>query len=154
MLINPMSILTTNNHPSNLFQRHKLNPILTAANWPYQINSVFNPGATLLADGTTLLLCRPADFRIGESRIWFFSWMWEHGRDKDRVEFLAEFAGNKNVAQFTDHEINSYLVCMRTEYGPSRWSGDTRKLSPKTLRNIWITMCSFFRRANSGFHII
>jgi predicted GH43/DUF377 family glycosyl hydrolase len=46
-----------------LFQRHKLNPILTAANWPYQANSVFNPGATLLADGTTLLLCRVEDRR-------------------------------------------------------------------------------------------
>lgn len=46
-----------------LFQRHKLNPILTAANWPYQVNSVFNPGATLLLDGTTLLLCRVEDRR-------------------------------------------------------------------------------------------
>lgn len=52
-----------NNHRSDLFQRHKLNPILTAANWPYQVNSVFNPGATLLADGTTLLLCRVEDRR-------------------------------------------------------------------------------------------
>src|SRR3970040_2474908 len=58
-----MSSLTMTNHHSDLFQRHKLNPILTAANWPYQINSVFNPGATLLADGTTLLLCRVEDRR-------------------------------------------------------------------------------------------
>jgi integrase/recombinase XerD len=49
--------------------------------------------------------------------------------------------------------MNSYLVYMRTEYVPSRWSGDTRNLSPKTLRNIWITMCSFFRRANTEFQI-
>ena len=69
------------------------------------------------------------------------------------LEHWAEFAGDKNVAQLTDHEINSYLVYMRTEYVPSRWSGDTRNLSPKTLRNIWITMCSFFRWANSEFHI-
>jgi len=41
----------------------KHNPILTSANWPYQINSVFNPGATLLADGTTLLLFRVEDRR-------------------------------------------------------------------------------------------
>jgi predicted GH43/DUF377 family glycosyl hydrolase len=41
-----------------LFHRNKLNPILTAENWPYPINSVFNAGATLLPDGTTLLLCR------------------------------------------------------------------------------------------------
>jgi len=49
-------------HPE-LFIRHKLNPILTAADWPYAINSVFNPGATLLPDGTTLLLCRVEDRR-------------------------------------------------------------------------------------------
>ena len=69
------------------------------------------------------------------------------------LEHWAEFAGNKNVTQFTDHDINSYLVYMRTEYVPSRWSRDTRNLSPKTLRNIWITMCSFFRWAKSEFHI-
>src|SRR5438445_4392897 len=48
---------------AQLFQRHSLNPILTAANWPYPVNSVFNPGATLLPDGTTLLLCRVEDRR-------------------------------------------------------------------------------------------
>ncbi len=57
----------SNTHPE-LLQRHKLNPILTAANWPYPINSVFNPGATLLADGTTLLLCRVED-RRGQSHL-------------------------------------------------------------------------------------
>ena len=46
-----------------LFRRHKLNPILTAADWPYPINSVFNPAATLMPDGTTLLLCRCEDRR-------------------------------------------------------------------------------------------
>lgn len=51
-----------------LFRRHKLNPILTAADWPYQINSVFNAGATLLPDGTTLLLCRVED-RRGHSHL-------------------------------------------------------------------------------------
>jgi hypothetical protein len=32
----------------------------------------------------------PADFRIGESGIWFFSLMWEHGKDNDPVEFLDD----------------------------------------------------------------
>ena len=32
----------------------------------------------------------PADFWIGESAIWFFSLMWEHGKDKDPVEFLDD----------------------------------------------------------------
>jgi predicted GH43/DUF377 family glycosyl hydrolase len=46
-----------------LFQRHPANPILTAANWPYPAHTVFNAGATRLADGTTLLLCRVEDRR-------------------------------------------------------------------------------------------
>ena len=32
----------------------------------------------------------PADFCIGESGIWFFSLMWEHGRDSEPVEFLDD----------------------------------------------------------------
>ncbi len=51
------------NHHVELFERCEHNPILTAANWPYPVNSVFNPGATLLPDGTTLLLCRVEDRR-------------------------------------------------------------------------------------------
>lgn len=47
----------------NIIQRYRRNPILTAADWPYTINSVFNAGATLLEDGTTLLLCRVEDLR-------------------------------------------------------------------------------------------
>lgn len=43
--------------------RNEHNPILTAGDWPYQVNSVFNPGAARLKDGTTLLLCRVEDRR-------------------------------------------------------------------------------------------
>jgi len=47
----------------SLFRRHADNPILTAADWPYPAHSVFNAGATMLRDGTTLLLCRVEDRR-------------------------------------------------------------------------------------------
>jgi predicted GH43/DUF377 family glycosyl hydrolase len=57
-----------NNRQPELFSRHKHNPILTAADWPYSVHSVFNPGATLLPDGTTLLLCRVED-RRGHSHL-------------------------------------------------------------------------------------
>ena len=52
-----------NHGQPELFQRHRRNPILTAADWPYPIHTVFNPAATLLPDGTTLLLCRVEDSR-------------------------------------------------------------------------------------------
>jgi predicted GH43/DUF377 family glycosyl hydrolase len=51
-----------------LFHRYEKNPILTAAQWPYPVHTVFNPGATRLADGTTLLLCRAED-RRGHSHL-------------------------------------------------------------------------------------
>jgi predicted GH43/DUF377 family glycosyl hydrolase len=51
-----------------LLHRHPANPIMTARDWPYPAHTVFNPGATLLADGTTLLLCRVED-RRGHSHL-------------------------------------------------------------------------------------
>src|SRR5437879_12790096 len=55
------SLLSTSFEP--LLHRHPVNPSLTSKDWPYPINSVFNAGATLLPDGTTLLLCRVEDRR-------------------------------------------------------------------------------------------
>lgn len=51
-----------------LLRRHPKNPLLKAGDWPYPINSVFNAGATLLRDGTTLLLCRVEE-RTGLSHL-------------------------------------------------------------------------------------
>ncbi|MDY0171120.1 MAG: hypothetical protein RBS80_31565, partial [Thermoguttaceae bacterium] len=51
-----------------IFARHAKNPILTAEDWPYSINTVFNAGATSLEDGSTLLLCRVED-RSGLSHL-------------------------------------------------------------------------------------
>ena len=51
-----------------LFVRSASNPILTAADWPYAVHTVFNAGATTLRDGTTLLLCRVED-RRGHSHL-------------------------------------------------------------------------------------
>jgi len=55
------------NHVENnsaLFKRHSGNPILTKAQWPYRVNSVFNAGAARLQDtGETVLLVRCEDLR-------------------------------------------------------------------------------------------
>jgi predicted GH43/DUF377 family glycosyl hydrolase len=47
---------------SELFSRHPGNPILTAEDWPYTVNAVFNPAAAAL-DGETVLLARVEDRR-------------------------------------------------------------------------------------------
>jgi predicted GH43/DUF377 family glycosyl hydrolase len=58
-----VSVNATNTRHETLFHRHAANPILSAQDWPYSMNSVFNAGATLLPDGSTLLLCRVEDRR-------------------------------------------------------------------------------------------
>ncbi|MCS6831785.1 MAG: glycosidase, partial [bacterium] len=58
-----MSTFKRNGYHQELLHRYHDNPILTAADWPYAINTVFNAGATRLPDGTTLLLCRVEDRR-------------------------------------------------------------------------------------------
>jgi predicted GH43/DUF377 family glycosyl hydrolase len=45
-----------------LFIRHPANPILTADEWPYPVNSVFNPAAAQVGD-TTVVLARVEDLR-------------------------------------------------------------------------------------------
>lgn len=47
----------------SLFERSTSNPILTAQDWPYSVHTVFNPAATRLSNGDTLLLCRVEDRR-------------------------------------------------------------------------------------------
>jgi predicted GH43/DUF377 family glycosyl hydrolase len=63
-----MSVRGDGTRYETLFVRHTKNPILTAADWPYPVHTVFNPGATRLKDGTTLLLCRAED-RRGHSHL-------------------------------------------------------------------------------------
>jgi len=52
---------------TELFTRHHGNPILTAADWPYEVNTVFNAGVANV-DDETLLLVRVED-RAGISHL-------------------------------------------------------------------------------------
>ncbi len=47
---------------NRLFRRYEKNPILTVADWPYEANAVFNPGAVQF-EGETVLLVRVEDMR-------------------------------------------------------------------------------------------
>jgi integrase/recombinase XerD len=72
---------------------------------------------------------------------------------KRDLEQWATYAGELEVAQITKQDIEAYLFYLRTEYVPHRFGGDTRALSPKTLRNIYITLASFFTWASREFRV-
>jgi predicted GH43/DUF377 family glycosyl hydrolase len=64
-------LIHSRRHPDyqDLLVRHPDNPILNPEDWPYPVNSVFNPGVTRLVDtGETLLLTRVEE-RTGLSHL-------------------------------------------------------------------------------------
>ncbi|MBI5141460.1 MAG: hypothetical protein HZA20_04605 [Nitrospirae bacterium] len=57
------------------------------------------------------MLFTPADFWIGESGIWFFSLMWEHGRDHEPVEFLDDRGIVEPVGKHQTPELSATPAC-------------------------------------------
>jgi len=60
----------------------------------------------------------------------------------------VEYEGDKGITEIETADIRNYLAWLRTEYIPQRYNGQTHKLSPKTIRNIWVTLASFFKWAS------
>jgi predicted GH43/DUF377 family glycosyl hydrolase len=63
-----MATMPTIRSSGSLFRRHDRNPILEPSMWPYTVNAVMNPGATVGPDGETVLLVRVED-RTGISHL-------------------------------------------------------------------------------------
>jgi integrase/recombinase XerD len=56
--------------------------------------------------------------------------------------------GDVDIGDVTTQDVRGYLAWLRTEYKPRRWKQTDDPLSPKTLRNIWVTLSAFFRWAS------
>jgi len=116
------------NPPVELFRRHEFNPILSSTDWPYLINKVFNPGATLLPDGTTLLLCRVEDrsghshFGVARSANGIKNWQIdpEPTLMGDPDKFPEELWGIEDPRITWVPELSKYVVVYTafTRYGP------------------------------------
>jgi predicted GH43/DUF377 family glycosyl hydrolase len=117
-----------------LFTRFEGNPVLTAADWPYQVNAVFNPGAVLLEDGQTLLLVRVEDRRgvshlsVARSADGLTDWtvepipaLYPHpelhpeefwGVEDPRITWIAELG--EYAVTYTAYSSNGPLVALAT----------------------------------------
>jgi len=65
-------------------------------------------------------------------------------------EYIGE---DKNVAHIKTNELTNYLNWLRNEYVPHSFGVPKERLSPKTLRNFWVTLSSFFTWAAKEFKI-
>jgi integrase/recombinase XerD len=63
-----------------------------------------------------------------------------------------ECQGDRDLTEVTTQDLRAHLTYMRTEYTPRRITGNNdRKLSRKTIRNIWISLSAFFNWASEEF---
>jgi predicted GH43/DUF377 family glycosyl hydrolase len=106
-----------------LFDRHADNPILTAEDWPYPVNAVFNPAAAAVG-GETVLLARVEDRRgishltVARSRNGVSDW------SIDRAPLLAPNGVVSEQWGFEDprvvwiDELDRWVITC-TAYGPA-----------------------------------
>lgn len=71
----------------------------------------------------------------------------------DDLKKWLGFTGDKKVEKVTTGDLRAFFVWLRTEYKPRRYSGKTHPLSPKTIRNIWVSLSAFFTWACLEFEI-
>jgi integrase/recombinase XerD len=70
------------------------------------------------------------------------------------LKLWIEFQGDLDVARIETQDILSFLNYLRSEYVPRRIAGDnSKKLAPKTVYNIYVTLASFFTWASREFNI-
>jgi len=55
-----------------------------------------------------------------------------------------EHLGDQKIGSISAQDIISYISWLRIEYTPHRYNGKTHPLSPKSLRNVWVTLSSFY----------
>ncbi len=65
----------------------------------------------------------------------------------------SQHAGEIQVGRITTQDLRAFIAWLRTEYQPRRVSGAVDPLSPKTIRNFWITMSAFFTWASDEFQL-
>jgi integrase/recombinase XerD len=75
------------------------------------------------------------------------------GYERD-LKLWIEFVGDMDIVEVETTEILSFMNYLRTGYVPRRITGDnSRKLAPKTVYNIYVSLASFFTWASREFNL-
>jgi hypothetical protein len=64
-----------------------------------------------------------------------------------------EHIGDQEINNITSQDVVKYINWLRNDYVPRRYSGKTHPLSPKTLRNVWVTLSSFYTWASHELNL-
>jgi hypothetical protein len=133
-----------NNQHTGVFHRYKLNPILTAENWPYPINSVFNARATFLPDGITMLLCHAEDrrglYHFCAARSAYGIDGWQIGTQRIEGNVMVEACvGGFNVTPVDKSRFDNAVMCSNWFLGHNNLSLSLYDLKIRSCRNGFMT---------------
>ncbi len=70
------------------------------------------------------------------------------------LKLWLEFQEDVDVNKVSAQNVRQYLTFLLNDYVPRRITGNNHiKLSPKTVHNVWITLCAFFHWVSDEFEI-
>ena len=102
---------------------------------------------------------RPPGLKVENTIQGFLQFKAAAGLSKRTVEAYAadlrrwlEYQGDTEIEKITVLELRQYLIYMLNEYRPRRLTGNNDiPLSPKTVRNIWVTLSALFHWVSDEF---
>lgn len=69
------------------------------------------------------------------------------------LEQWLNYAGDNPITDVKTQNLRAYLAYLRTDYTPKRLTGKSQPLSPKTIRNVYVTLSSFFTWLSREFEM-
>jgi len=61
--------------------------------------------------------------------------------------------GDQDAANIRPNDLTSYLAWLRTDYKPKRWNGNRDPLAPKSMKNVYTALKSFFKWLSIEFNM-
>ncbi len=98
---------------------------------------------------------RPSGLQLSKALVGFLQYKAAEGLSpntlcnyEDHLTVWLDYAGDIETSQVTSQDLRAYLAWLRTDYKPRRLTGGDQPLAPKTVRNVWVTLSSFFTWAS------
>lgn len=72
---------------------------------------------------------------------------------RQQLDHLVLYLEDKDLGDVTTHDLRKFFDYLRNEYKPTRWGGEEKPISPRTIHNYWICLRSFYTWAVTEFEM-
>jgi integrase/recombinase XerD len=67
---------------------------------------------------------------------------------RQRLDYLVQFLDDPEFSSIAGHDLTRFIDHLRNEYVPKRWTGNTKPLTGRSLRNYWVAIRSLYTWAS------